>query len=206
MRNSEGRDRLTRRHFLGLAALAGGLVCRTERLFGRSVLAQSGSGFPLPDEPVEATLKRLFSKRAITPAAGKIQIELPQIAEDAGNVPITVEANFPVSRQNGVSHLYIIADKNRRPMLAKFSFTPDSGRAFHFHEHPFGNDDRRARGGRDWRWRALRRRAARVRDDQLLRFAAAGAVTGSRSLKRLKRWWKSAESAFAFPRRSIPAM
>jgi sulfur-oxidizing protein SoxY len=120
---------LTRRHFLRLAALAGGLVCGTERLFGRSVSAQSGSGFPLPDEPVEATLKRLFGKRAITPAAGKIQIELPQIAEDGGNVPITVEANFPVSRPNGVSHLYIIADKNRRPMLAKFSFTPDSGRA-----------------------------------------------------------------------------
>jgi sulfur-oxidizing protein SoxY len=29
-----------------------------------------------------------------------------------------------------VSNIYIVSDKNRRPMLAKFSFTPESGKAF----------------------------------------------------------------------------
>jgi sulfur-oxidizing protein SoxY len=71
----------------------------------------------------------LFGNRAISPAAGKIKLELPQIAEDGGNVAIAVDANFPVSGPSHVSHLYLIADKNRRPMLARFSFTPDSGRA-----------------------------------------------------------------------------
>ena len=52
------------------------------------------------------------------------------IAEDGGNVAITVDASLPVSGATHVSHLYIVADKNRRPMLAKFSFTADSGRAF----------------------------------------------------------------------------
>jgi sulfur-oxidizing protein SoxY len=50
------------------------------------------------------------------------------IAEDGGNVAISVDTNLPVSGATRVSHIYIISDKNRRPMLAKFSFTPDSGR------------------------------------------------------------------------------
>lgn len=122
--------RLTRRLFLRLAALAGAAVWGLERLFNRSAFGQNVSGLPLPDEPVEATLKRLFGQRSIVPAAGKIKIELPQIAEDGSNVPITVDAAFPMNGPSYASHLYLISDKNRRPMLAKFSFTPESGRAF----------------------------------------------------------------------------
>lgn len=121
---------LTRRLFLRMGVLAGAAVWGFERFSGRSAFAQNVSGLPLPDEPVEATLKRLFGDRSILPAAGKIKIELPQIAEDGGNVPITVEAAFPVSGPSHASHLYLISDKNRRPLLARFSFTPDSGRAF----------------------------------------------------------------------------
>jgi sulfur-oxidizing protein SoxY len=92
--------------------------------------AQGGSsGVPLPDEPVDATLKRLFGNRPFSPGEGKIKLELPLIAEDGGNVAVTVESSLPVTGATHVNHIYIIADKNRRPMLAKFSFTPDSGRA-----------------------------------------------------------------------------
>jgi sulfur-oxidizing protein SoxY len=118
---------LSRRLFLRLAALAGGFAWGFVSI--SRVFAQNVSGLPLPDEPVEGTLKRLFGSRAINSGTGKIKMDLPQIAEDGGNVAITVEANMPVSGPSHVSHLYIIADKNRRPMLAKFSFTPDSGRA-----------------------------------------------------------------------------
>ena len=41
-----------------------------------------------------------------------------------------MDSILPVSGAAQVNHIYIISDKNRRPMLAKFSFTPDSGRAF----------------------------------------------------------------------------
>jgi len=127
---SNGDVKLTRRLFVRGAA-AVGFVAGLGRFFSNgSVLAQANPGQPLPDEPVEATMKRLFGNRTISYGEGKIKIELPQIAEDGGNVAITVEATLPVSGATHVSHLYIIADKNRRPMLAKFSFTPDSGRAF----------------------------------------------------------------------------
>jgi sulfur-oxidizing protein SoxY len=93
--------------------------------------AQSGpSGLPLPDEAVEATLKRLFGNRTFQPGDGKIKIELPLIAEDGSNVAITVESSLPVDGKPHVSSIYIISDKNRRPMLAKFSFAPEAGKAF----------------------------------------------------------------------------
>jgi sulfur-oxidizing protein SoxY len=84
---------------------------------------------PVPDEAVDATLKRLFGSRSMTPGEGKIKLELPLIAEDGGNVAVSVDANLPISGAKHLSHIYIIADMNRRPMLVKFSFSADSGRA-----------------------------------------------------------------------------
>jgi sulfur-oxidizing protein SoxY len=89
----------------------------------------SGAGMSLADELVDATLKRLFGNRTFQRAEDKLKLELPLIAEDGGNVAITVDSNLAVSGA-AVHNIYIISDKNRRPMLAKFSFTPDSGRAF----------------------------------------------------------------------------
>ena len=87
-------------------------------------------GLPQPDEAVDSTLKRLFANRPLQRGDDKIKVELPQIAEDGGSVAISIDSSLPVSGAVHVSHIYIISDKNRRPMLAKFSFTPESGRAF----------------------------------------------------------------------------
>jgi sulfur-oxidizing protein SoxY len=122
----------TRRTFVRIAAAAIGLTAALERLFSSgSVFAQANtSGLPLPDEPVVATMKRLFGNRTIGSGEGKIKLELPLIAEDGGNVGITVETNLPASGPIHVSSVYLVSDKNRLPMLAKFSFTPESGKAF----------------------------------------------------------------------------
>jgi sulfur-oxidizing protein SoxY len=87
------------------------------------------SGVPQADEKVEATLKRLFGNRPLQSGEGKIKLELPLIAEDGGNVAITVDVNLPLTGATHVNNVYVISDKNRRPMLAKFSFTPESGKA-----------------------------------------------------------------------------
>jgi sulfur-oxidizing protein SoxY len=128
-----GNDRLLgRRAFLrGLAVLVTLAATAKGLIFGNNAAALSAaSGLPLPDEPVEATLKRLFGNRPLQPGDGKIKLELPLIAEDGGNVAISVDVNFPVSGTPRVSNIYILSDKNRRPMLAKFSYTPESGKAF----------------------------------------------------------------------------
>jgi sulfur-oxidizing protein SoxY len=122
---------ISRRSFLHrVAALVG---CASAAGFGASSAAwgqDTPTGLPLPDEPVEATLRRLFGNRKAASGDGKLKLELPLIAEDGGNVPVTIDANLPISGGTHVKHIYIISDKNRRPMLAKFSFTPGSGKAF----------------------------------------------------------------------------
>ena len=122
----------SRRAFLcALAAIVGLGAALKEFVGGTSASAQANSpGLPLPDEPVEATLKRLFGNRPFQPGDGKIKLELPLIAEDGGNVAVSVDASWPVSGAPRVSNIYIVSDKNRLPMLAKFSFTPESGKAF----------------------------------------------------------------------------
>lgn len=123
--------KLSRRLFLKLSVAGAGVAAISQVIFkARPVLAQTNSpGFPLPDEAVEATLKRLFGDRGFQRGDDKIKLELPQIAEDGGNVAVSIDANLPVSGTARVNHIYIISDKNRRPMLAKFSFSEHSGRA-----------------------------------------------------------------------------
>jgi sulfur-oxidizing protein SoxY len=122
---------LSRRACLRIAAAWLGFAMTAKEL----VLTTAGwaqevfSGLPQPDEKVEATLKRLFGNRPLNSGEGKIKLEVPLIAEDGGNVPITVDANLPLTGATHVNNVYIISDKNRRPMLAKFSFTQESGKA-----------------------------------------------------------------------------
>jgi sulfur-oxidizing protein SoxY len=40
-----------------------------------------------------------------------------------------VEADLPMTPQKYVKSIYIISDKNRRPLNAKFSLTPEVGKA-----------------------------------------------------------------------------
>jgi sulfur-oxidizing protein SoxY len=124
--------RITRRNFLrAIAAIAAGGAALANVFYIRMASAQAiASGLPLPDEPVAATLKRLFGERKFLPGDGKIKLDLPLIAEDGGNVAVSIDCSLPVSGEPRANRIYIIADKNRRPMLAKFAFTPDSGRAF----------------------------------------------------------------------------
>jgi predicted secreted protein len=129
---SEKASKLTRRRFLRTCGPAVALCALAkEFLFCAPLFGQSGlSGFALPDERVEATLKRLFGSRPLHPGGEKIKFELPLIAEDGGNVPIVIESNLPVTPSSYVKSLYVISDKNRRPLIAKFSFAPDVGKVY----------------------------------------------------------------------------
>ena len=123
-------SQMSRRGFLRLLVTMGaGAGVLKDLLTPNKVKAQAALlGMPQPDELVDATLKRLFGNRTFQRGDDKIKVELPQIAEDGGSVAISIDSNLPVSGAMSVSHIYIISDKNRRPMLAKFSFTPESGR------------------------------------------------------------------------------
>lgn len=82
-----------------------------------------------PEEPVAATIKRLFGDRPIEDAAGAIRLDLPLIAENGAQVAMTVEVDSPMTPERHVRHIYVISDRNRRPLNARFTLTPAMGQA-----------------------------------------------------------------------------
>lgn len=113
---------------LGVVSLTGlvGPVLRSPRLASaQGNLANLG-----PEEPVGATMKRLFGGRPIKDGSASINLELPLIAENGAVVPLTVEVTAPMTPQNYVKAIYIISDKNRRPLNVKFNLTPAMGQAY----------------------------------------------------------------------------
>jgi sulfur-oxidizing protein SoxY len=111
--------------WLGVVAVAG----RYGPTAPSPVAAQ---GFPkdlVPEEKVDQTLKRLFGTRPIKDAAGAIKLELPLIAENGAVVPVAVEVQSPMTPADYVKTIFIISDKNRRPMNARFQLTPLLGAA-----------------------------------------------------------------------------
>ena len=60
---------------------------------------------------------------------GMITIDIPEIAENGNTVPIAISVESPMTAENHVSELVVLADGNPRPGVASFHFTPLSGRA-----------------------------------------------------------------------------
>ncbi len=86
-------------------------------------------GMPQEPEKVADTMKRLFGGRPIQDAGDRLKLDAPLIAENGAVVPIRVDADLPMSPDKYVKNIYVIADKNRRPLNAKFALYPDAGKA-----------------------------------------------------------------------------
>ena len=122
---------MTRRTVLGVAGLLGASALVVPLLGGRprAVWGQGSLGALQPEEKVDATMKRLFGARPVNDGSGVIKMELPLIAENGAVVPLTVEVQSPMTPANHVKTIYVISDKNRRPLNAKFTLTPAMGSA-----------------------------------------------------------------------------
>jgi sulfur-oxidizing protein SoxY len=120
-----GDPRLTRRELLAAAA---GMACAgwpRDESEAQGFLANLA-----PEEPVETTLKRLFAGRPIREGSAMMTLEAPLIAEDGGNVPVVIEIKSPMTPQSHVKAIYILSDKNPRPLNAKVNLTPACGQAY----------------------------------------------------------------------------
>jgi len=117
---------VTRREvFRGAAAAAVAAAWPHGRARAQGLLANLA-----PEEPVEKTLQRLFGSRPIKDGSQVITLELPLIAEDGGNVAMSVEVKSPMTPQSYVKAIYVLSDKNPRPLNAKFNLTPACGQAY----------------------------------------------------------------------------
>lgn len=117
---------LTRRAWLRLAALGAAIAAWRPR----PARAQGFLANLAPEEPIAETVKRLSGGRAIKDGASLITIDMPLIAEDGAAVPIAVEVKSPMTPENHVKAIYILAEKNPRPLNVKVGLTPAAGQAY----------------------------------------------------------------------------
>lgn len=63
------------------------------------------------------------------PAEGKVELGAPEIAENGNTVPIEISVESPMTDDDYVESVLILADGNPNPGVATFHFTPMSGEA-----------------------------------------------------------------------------
>jgi sulfur-oxidizing protein SoxY len=80
-------------------------------------------------ESVADALKRVFGNRPITDGRALVKLDVPLIAENGAVVPVAVEVNSPMTAANHVRHIYVVADKNRIPIVTRVALAPESGQA-----------------------------------------------------------------------------
>jgi sulfur-oxidizing protein SoxY len=63
------------------------------------------------------------------PTAGKITLDLPEIAENGNTVPLGVLVDSPMTAQSHVSEIVVLAEGNPNSAVVRFGLTPASGKA-----------------------------------------------------------------------------
>jgi sulfur-oxidizing protein SoxY len=107
---------------LGLAAMGGGTLALAPASVRAQALGQN--------ESIDAALKRVFGGRPIKDGGSLIRLDVPLIAENGAVVPVAVEVNAPMTPQSYVKHIYVVADRNRIPIVTRVALTPESGQAY----------------------------------------------------------------------------
>ena len=59
----------------------------------------------------------------------RVKLDIPHLAENGHLVPLTVTVESPMTQADHVRALYLLAEKNPRPLIAKISRSPGAGRA-----------------------------------------------------------------------------
>lgn len=86
-----------------------------------SVVSNGGAALP-------TVLKTLFGNRSIQETDELVKLKIPMIIHHGDILDISIVTTAPPSKQ--IRQLYVIADTNREPLAAKFTFTPEAGPMF----------------------------------------------------------------------------
>jgi sulfur-oxidizing protein SoxY len=111
-----GMRQVSRRDALALGASGAALT----------VIGWSTSADAAAKEAAEQIAKFTGGKTA---EKGKISIELPEIAENGNTVPLAVSVDAPMTADNYVSEILVVADGNPNPGVATFHLSPLAGKA-----------------------------------------------------------------------------
>jgi sulfur-oxidizing protein SoxY len=94
-----------------------------------AVLAVVGCPLSAVATPAEAAVEIAKFTGGRSALKGNISIDLPEIAENGNTVPLSIVVDSPMTAEDHVSEIMVVAEANPRPGLAVFHLTPQSGRA-----------------------------------------------------------------------------
>lgn len=109
--------RVTRRQALGLGAGATAVI-----IAGPMVLPAIAKG-QTADDAIKAFTGGAEAK------SGKISLSTPEIAENGNTVPVSFDVESPMTTDDHVQSVLVVADGNPRPGVATFHFSDMSGEA-----------------------------------------------------------------------------
>ena len=121
---------ITRRTMLGTLGVLGAAAASGALTVGPAGPAAAQQPQFGQQEGVQDALKRLFGARPIKDGGALVKLDVPLIAENGAVVKVGVEAQSPMTPQNHVTHIYVIADKNRIPVVTHVALAPEAGQAF----------------------------------------------------------------------------
>jgi sulfur-oxidizing protein SoxY len=105
------------------------MTTRRDLIFGAgsaALVLAAGAAEATPEEAAAAVAKFTGGKPT-TP--GKIAIDLPEIAENGNTVPLAITVTSPMTADDHVTDILVVAQANPLPRLATFHLGPMAGRA-----------------------------------------------------------------------------
>ncbi|WP_298727015.1 thiosulfate oxidation carrier protein SoxY [uncultured Ferrovibrio sp.] len=85
---------------------------------------------PLRAEATPETARKLLNDLVkAEPKPGKVQIKTQEVAENGNSVPVTISVDSPMTEQDYVRELHVLADRNPAPGVASFRLSPANGKA-----------------------------------------------------------------------------
>ena len=118
MTQSSIRFAMTRRRLL-ISAGCGGAAAAAMAIVPGLALADADS--------VAKSMQALIG--SAEPTEGRVELDLPQIAENGNTVPISLAIDSPMTADDYVKAVHVFADGNPRPDVASFFFSPACGEA-----------------------------------------------------------------------------
>jgi sulfur-oxidizing protein SoxY len=64
-----------------------------------------------------------------TPTAGGIEIDMPPLSENGNSVDLSIRVDSPMTQDDHVAAIHILAERNPFPRVARFTLSPRAGRA-----------------------------------------------------------------------------
>jgi sulfur-oxidizing protein SoxY len=108
-----GRRQMLKSVGLGAVALAGAGL-------------QSGEAQATPEKATKY-LKKMTGGKASK--EGRVNVKLPEIAENGRTVPITISIDSPMTDSDHVKSVYVVAEGNPSPEVISFNMSPAMGKA-----------------------------------------------------------------------------